>query len=101
MEIKFNDMSLEPDRIAPRCIICGSPYVQWHHCMGGNARRKISDKYGFVVPLCQEHHTGKNGVHQNRELDLKLKRAAQAYYEEHYGTREDFIKEFGKGWIYE
>jgi hypothetical protein len=38
-------------------------------------------------------------VHFNKELDLKLKEMAQRYYEENYGTREDFIKEFGKSYL--
>lgn len=41
----------------------------------------------------------KDGVHFNRELDLKFKRIAQTYYEENIGTRADFIIEFGKSWI--
>lgn len=97
--MEFNNMSLEPENFVRTCIICGSPYTQIHHIFGGTARRKISDRYGFVVPLCQEHHTGRTGVHQNRDLDLKLKREAQEYYEQHYGSRTDFIQEFGKGWI--
>lgn len=97
--IRFNDLSYEPDNVAQCCIVCGSPYAQHHHIFGGTARRKISDKYGFIVPLCWKHHTGKDGVHHNREMDVELKQAAQTYYEQHYGTREDFIKEFGKSWI--
>ena len=40
-----------------------------------------------------------DGVHHNRILDLKLKKFAQKYYEEHYGNRTDFIKEFGKNYL--
>lgn len=36
---------------------------------------------------------------KGKGLDLKLKRMAQRYYENHYGSREDFIKEFGKNYL--
>jgi len=39
------------------------------------------------------------GVHFNKPLDLALKTKAQAYYEEHYGSREDFVREFGRSYL--
>ena len=39
------------------------------------------------------------GVHFNKPFDLALKTKAQTYYEEHYGTREDFRREFGKSYL--
>jgi len=38
-------------------------------------------------------------VHNNREMDLVLKQQAQKYYEEHIGTREQFIKEIGRNYL--
>lgn len=35
----------------------------------------------------------------NQGLDLRLKQECQRYYEEHYGTREKFIKEFGRSYL--
>ena len=26
-------------------------------------------KYGLVIPLCIEHHTGEYGIHNNKQLD--------------------------------
>lgn len=40
-----------------------------------------------------------DGVHFNKELDLKFKKMAQTYFEEHYGTRTEFIGEFGKSYL--
>ena len=52
------------------------------------------------VWLCLEHHTGSNGaVHNNKELDLFFKRKGQKLYEEMYGTREEFIQEFGRNYL--
>lgn len=81
------------------CFFCGRPYPQVHHVFSGTSNRKISDKYGYVVPLCMEHHTGQNGVHQVREMNLFFKVLAQQHFEKHHGTREDFIKQFGKSWL--
>jgi hypothetical protein len=81
------------------CYVCGSPYVQIHHIIGGTANRKISDFYGFVVPLCMEHHTGSRGVHFNKPLDLHLKKLAQKHFEGEFGARNEFIKVFGKSYL--
>ena len=82
-----------------RCMICGESHPQKHHVFFGTANRKISDKYGYIVPLCLKHHTGQEGVHHNRELNLRLKRSAQEHFEANEGTREDFIKIFGKSYL--
>lgn len=78
-----------------------SNVVAIHHIFYGTANRKLSEKRGFIVPLHPRWHTESNdAIHRgNKELDLKLKRLAQTYYEEHYGTRTDFIIEFGKSWL--
>lgn len=81
------------------CYVCGSPYIHIHHIFFGTANRKISDKYGYVVPLCQEHHTGSAGVHFNKSLDLHLKKLSQEHFEAHIGQREDFRRVFGKSFI--
>lgn len=79
--------------------MCGSPYTQTHHIFHGTSNRKNADRFGYVVELCQEHHTGNHGVHFNREFDLNLQRLAQEHFEKTHGTREDFIKIFGKSVI--
>lgn len=83
------------------CFVCGSPYVEVHHVMYGNANRKLSDKYGLIVPLCQEHHRGQTGVHfkPNEGLDLHLKKLAQKHFEAHFGARNEFIRVFGKSYL--
>lgn len=83
-----------------KCWFCHTTYgLESHHCLHGTANRKIAEKYGLKVWLCNHHHTGQAGVHKHKEFDLVLEQLAQTYYEEHYGTREDFIKEFGKNYL--
>ena len=82
------------------CWVCGrTDQLHDHHIIFGTSNRKKSEQYGLKVWLCYEHHTGNNGVHFNKELDLQLKRLAQTYFEGHLGTREDFRAEFGKSWL--
>lgn len=81
------------------CFVCGSPYTEVHHCIYGNANRKLSDKYGLIVPLCHEHHRGQTGVHFNRDFDISLKKLAQEKFEAKFGARNEFIKVFGKSYI--
>ena len=83
-----------------RCYVCGRTPAQAHHVIYGTSNRKISDRYSYLVPLCIDHHTGQNGVHHgNKKLNLHLKQMAQKHFEDHYGSREDFIKIFGKSYL--
>jgi hypothetical protein len=81
------------------CLVCGSPYVEIHHVMFGTANRKLSDKYGLVVPLCHEHHRGRTGVHFNRDLDLALKKLAQEKFNAVYGENTSFQEVFLKNYL--
>lgn len=82
------------------CFVCKTTLnLHCHHIYGGNPNRRISEKYGLKVYLCQQHHTGDRGVHFNKDLDLKLKVMAQEYYEAHYGNRNEFINAFGRSYI--
>lgn len=84
------------------CIITGySGGVERHHVFA-NARKGLCEKYGFIAPLRPDIHP--NGVHCTwnddiAEIDNYLKCKCQEWYEENIGTREEFIKEFGKGYL--
>lgn len=90
---------MEKWEIGDVCVVCGSPYICHHHIFGGVYRRKVSDRYGYIIPLCVEHHTGQNGIHRQRKLDEYWKVRAQEHFEQNIGTRQDFIRIFGKSWI--
>lgn len=80
-----------------QCFVCGTNLnLHSHHIWHGTANRKKAEEYGLKVYLCQEHHTGSHGVHFNKALDEGLKMLAQSKFEELYGSRKDFIREFGK-----
>lgn len=82
------------------CYVCKTTYnLHLHHIYFG-PNRKISDKNGFVVYLCQYHHEGTYGVHgkYGNELNKKLKQEYQKKYEQAH-TREEFIKLIGKSYL--
>lgn len=81
------------------CFICGRYGTEIHHVFYGTANRKLSDKYGMVIGLCYNHHTGQMGVHHgNKELDLKVKRMAQRRFEEVY-PELSFLAVFGRNYL--
>lgn len=62
------------------CYFTGSPYCHRHHIFYG-PYRKLSEKYGFVIPIATNlHEFAPDSVHENpnRGLDLKLKQMAQS-----------------------
>ncbi len=84
------------------CFVTGSTNVAIHHVFPGNGRRKKCERYGFVVALEPRYHNMSDySVHAvpNEGLDLQLKQLAQKYFEEHYGTRDQFINEFGRSYL--
>ena len=84
------------------CMYTGSPLVERHHVfynMGGKMKERC-EKYGFIAPLRPDLHP--HGVHAGKDakaIDKDLKERCQAYFEANYGTRADFIREFGKSYL--
>lgn len=81
------------------CFFRGTPYPERHHIFGGPNKAR-SEKYGFIIPLHRElHPNGAAATQEGRDLDILLKQMAQRYYEEHIGSREEFIKEFIRSYL--
>ena len=81
-----------------KCCVCGSNVgINQHECRYGK-NRSNSIIYGLIVPLCQDHHTGNDGIHQNKELDLYFHRLAQMYFEKNH-TRDEFIQIFKENYL--
>ncbi len=90
---------VQPD--LDECFECHRRGVQLHkhEIFFGTADRKKSIKYGMVVALCPRHHNmSSDGVHHNRELDLKLKRIGQKVFEERYG-HDKFMDTFHHNYL--
>ena len=84
------------------CLVCGSERnLEEHHIFFGTANRRLSEADGLKIWLCVEHHKGNRGVHFDRELDESMKKKAERAYLLHYGkTVDDFIKRYGKNYLY-
>ena len=81
-----------------RCFLCGSSkHIEIHHIFSG-CNRKKSTKYGLVVPLCEQCHRGTNGVHNNNEKMLFLRRIGQQMFNKYY-PKLDFVKIFHKNYL--
>lgn len=80
------------------CYLCGRPKECIHHILFGPLR-KVADKLRLVVPLCNNCHTlSRNSVHQNRKIDLDLKRIAQSCYEDKH-DRFDWMVKVGRSYL--
>ena len=81
-----------------RCFLCGtSKHIEIHHIYS-NGRRKMSTKYGLVVPLCDKCHRGPHGVHNDHEKMLLLRKIGQQMFIKHY-PNEDFVAIFHKNYL--
>lgn len=85
----------------PMCLICGKPYdLHRHHLYSGYGRRQASERWGCWVYLCSRHHNmSEFSVHNDPVLDRMLREQGQLAWEERFGTREEFIKIFGRSWL--
>lgn len=82
------------------CYLCGSTLnLEKHHCIHGTAGRKLADKYGLTVWLCQYHHRDqKHGVHGDASLDLWFKQLAQNVFEIAY-SHELWMEKFKRNYL--
>lgn len=83
------------------CFLTHSTVGLDRHHVYGAANRKISEANGFWVWLNHYRHIADSPYatpHNNREVDLYLKRACQKKYEETH-TREEFIRLIGRSYL--
>lgn len=60
----------------------------------------MSRLFNLTVKLCAEHHTGANGVHgTDTALRDDIERMGQTKFEHEHGTREDFMRLFGRSYL--
>ena len=82
-----------------KCYFAGCKGILHKHHVYGGANRKNSEKYGCWVWLTPAlHNMSDEGVHFNREQDLRLKEECQKRFEELYG-HEKFMQVFGRNYL--
>lgn len=86
-----------------KCFVCGCENVKLHQheALYGTALRKLSIQEGLVFYLCPKHHNmSDEGVHYNRELDLKLKRIAQEeWLKQHNNDMQKWMRIFRRNYL--
>ena len=83
-----------------RCYVCGNTNIHIHEVyFGKNRQKSIED--GCCVYLCPRHHNASNdGVHFNKDLDLRLKREMEKQWLKTYNkTIEQFIMRYGRNYL--
>lgn len=84
------------------CYFCHTTLgLHCHHIFFGSANRKISERNGFKVYLCNRHHENDlkgNDVHHNYEMNLRLKQDCQREYEKTH-SRKEFMELIGKNYL--
>lgn len=86
-----------------QCYLCGKTVnLEKHHIFGGVANRKISERLGLWVYLCQDFetgcHRGTDGAQYDKEKNLRLKQDAQRAYERTH-SRGEWMKLIGKNYL--
>jgi hypothetical protein len=79
------------------CFVCNHRYAETHEVFGGNKRQK-SIKYKMQIKLCNNHHTGAEGIHRDTLFNFKVKQLYQRKFEDQY-SHELFMQEFGKDYL--
>lgn len=76
------------------CYLCKSKKEDLHELLGGR-NRKLSMKFGLVIPLCRKCH---NLIENDETLKDKLHKVAQKEFKKHYKS-ENFVQIFGKNYL--
>lgn len=76
------------------CYICKSKKEDLHELIGGR-NRKLSMKYGLVIPVCRKCH---RIIENDETLKEKWHKVAQKEFKKHYKT-ENFVQVFGKSYL--
>ena len=91
--------SILQDLSEPRCYVCGcTRALELHHVMSGNANRPLSTRYGLLLFLCHDHHTGRIGVHSDYILKERLEKDALRAFEKLYGHNK-WMQVFRKNYL--
>ena len=79
-----------------RCMVCKSTYqLTWNEIYRGR-NRSNSMKYGFCLRMCLNCH---KEYQEDAVFNEHWHKTAQRYFEEHYGTREEFISIFRRNYL--
>lgn len=83
-------------KVGLKCFICGRVASAIHHIFEGNGRRKIADREGLTIAICNTCHNKIHHYHSNEE---ELKALAQKIWLEQNGNdKNKWYKLFYRFW---
>ena len=91
-KLENNRFSILTDDLT-KCYLCKNKKQDLHEIFGGK-NRQASMRYGLVIPVCRQCHTG---IDKDIQLMLDLHQLGQRAFESKY--KEDFIKVFGQNYL--
>lgn len=101
MRYKSNELKkLEDNRFSVftdelyKCYFCDKPRADLHEILYGKNRRN-SMIYGYVLPLCRQHHSS---FHHNHVLTKMWSAKCQEHFEKNH-TREEWLSIFHMNYI--
>jgi len=79
-----------------KCMFCSSTYkLTWHEIFAGRNRQN-SMKYNLCLRMCWNCH---KLYQEDNEFNEFWHKEGQLYFEKNLGSREEFIKTFGKSYL--
>lgn len=84
------------------CFFCGEPSECEHHLLFGISIKPLAEKDGLKVPSCNRcHNFGdiSGRIHDNPMAEKLSKMLGQAVFENKIGTREEFMKRYGRSYL--
>ena len=86
------------------CIVCSRPRTDLHHCVFGNAKRRLADADNLLLPLCRDCH---EKMHNVKEMQVMSHIVGQLFYERNMcaaglkpdEAREEFRKRYGISYL--
>lgn len=84
------------------CAFCGAPAECEHHLIFGNGKRALAEEDGLKLPSCNNCHNMASileRIHDNPMAEKLSKMLGQMAYESKIGSREDFMRRYGKSYL--
>ncbi len=84
------------------CFLCGRPAEGEHHLLFGTGKRRLAEEDGLKIPICNQCHTlgvVTGRIHDNPMAEKLSKMLGQALYETRIGSRQEFMKRYGKSYL--
>ena len=96
--IHMSKSILQPEE-PKQCYVCGRQYgLEKHHVFAGVANRRLSERWGLWIFLCDSCHRSKEGAQYEQKLNLRLKQEAQEAFEKLHG-HDLFMDIFKKNYL--